>query len=351
MEKPSQTNYSPTDLQEMRESQSLEITPKFQRRSVWKLQERSFLIDTLIRQMPVPPIFLRNNYNSATKKTVREVIDGQQRITCVLDYIDGKFALSKKLDTPYGGKRFDDLKKDQQKAIVTYPFICQVYDGIPDEDIIEVFRRLNRYAVPVTKQELRNGRYFGQFKQACYQLAQSHLAFWRTNRIFSETAIARMAEVELTSEILIAALDGMQDKKVTIDQFYDDFDDAFPRRKELSDRFEQVINQITETFADDLVDTLFHRRAFFYTLFCAVYHRCFGLPKATEKTVKRKLNAADRDRLKEVVNELSEVIAASRKEETYPKKYEAFVIASSSQTDNIHPRTVRFQTLYAGAFG
>jgi uncharacterized protein with ParB-like and HNH nuclease domain len=58
----------------------LVITPKFQRRPVWRTPARSFFIDTLLRGMTVPPIYLRLAQNEAKKKKVREVVDGQQRV-------------------------------------------------------------------------------------------------------------------------------------------------------------------------------------------------------------------------------------------------------------------------------
>jgi hypothetical protein len=349
MEKPSRSDLSPTTFLEWREAKSLELTPKFQRRKVWKTQERSFLIDTILRGMPIPPIYIRNIYKSREKTVVHQVIDGQQRIHAVLDYLDGAFALTTKLTAAYKGKRFDALSDEQQATILTYRFNCETFDGISDQEILEVFRRLNTYSVPLNRQELRNGKFFGYLKQLCYQLAEEHLEFWRNNRLFSESAIARMLEVQLTSELIIAQMAGMQDKKGSIDDFYQAFDDEFPARDVQYKRFRATIDQITEALGADLAATQFHRVPFFYTLFCVVYHRTYGLPKQTKATLKRKLNAAERDRLREVVNALSEILEAEGA--SYPEKIQAFVTASVGQTDNIGPRQVRFDTLYERAFG
>ena len=102
----SSSGYTPTDFLEWRQSRTLVITPKFQRRGVWKTPARSFFIDTLLRGMPVPPIYLRLVQSSDTKKQIREVIDGQQRLHAVLDYVDGKFRLSRTLIAPWASKFF-----------------------------------------------------------------------------------------------------------------------------------------------------------------------------------------------------------------------------------------------------
>ena len=90
--------------------------------------------------------------------------------------------------------------------------MCEVFHGISDAEVLEIFARVNTYSVPLNRQELLNGKYFGFFKQSAYKLAYEHLEFWRRNGIYSETAIARMSEVELTSELMIVLTDGMQQK-------------------------------------------------------------------------------------------------------------------------------------------
>ena len=165
MEKPTTSAYTPADFLEWRESGILELVPKFQRRSVWKKPARGALIDSLIQEMPIPPIYLRNIQSSDKKKVVRQVVDGQQRIRSVLDFIDDKYQLSKTLDRDYAGCSFSDLNDDIQRKISTYSFVCQVFQGIDDSEVLEVFARLNSYAVGLNAQEKRNGIYFGYFQK------------------------------------------------------------------------------------------------------------------------------------------------------------------------------------------
>jgi hypothetical protein len=351
MDNPRIEIYSPSNFIEWREAQLLEIVPRFQRRNVWKQPQRSFLIDTILRRMPVPPLFLRSIYDTSRKKVVREVIDGQQRLRAVLDFIDEKYALSKSLDTPYSGKKFAALTDEQRSAIMSYKFVCESFDGISDREVLEVLQRLNTYSMPLSKQELRNGRFFGRFKQACYKTAYDHLEFWRRYRIFTEDKIARMLEVQLTSELLIAQVDGMQDKKSSIDEFYANYDQSFPEGEKHESRFGIIIDQITDSLGETLGEGEFRRPPFFYTLYCAVYHRVFGLPNETELgTLRKKLSQEERDNLSEAVVSLSNVISAAREKQSYPKKYGNFINACLSQTDNIQPRRVRLATLYAEAF-
>jgi len=347
--------YSAEDFQMWDTNGILILTPKFQRRPVWKLGAKSFLIDTILRGMTIPPIYLRNSQNPEKTKTVREVVDGQQRIRAVLEFIspDG-FRLSKALGGLWGGKRFTDLSIDERRKILSFGFSCESFKGISDQQVLEVFCRLNMNGVPLNKQELRNGKFFGPFKQSCFALALANLEFWRKQKIFTEMSIARMLEVELVSELLVAINAGMQDKKNTIDDYYEDWDEAYPSQKADTLRFTETMSTISETFGvSDLEQTEFRRPPMFFTLFCVVYHHLYGLPKILRQSPKRKLNADQRESLKDAVAKLSEVLEQSKdpaRMQAIPTKYAAFVLASSRQSDNVKPRTERFNTLYETAF-
>lgn len=364
MDNPRPVTYTLTDFLQWRENGSLQISPKFQRRGVWTPKQRSYFIDTILREMPSHPIYLRNVYDLDTRKVRHEVVDGQQRLRSVLDFYDGKYAISTNLNTPYKGHRFSKLPKDRQLAIMKYEFTCETFEAITDQEVYEVFRRMNSFSSPLTKQELRHGRFFGYFSQACEGLAMEHLEFWRSNKIVSERNIARMLEVQFTSSLLIQQIDGLQNLNDSIDEFYDQYDDAFPHKAEHEKRFRATIDQVTETFGDTLTETVFRKPAFFYTLFGTIFHRTFGMPKAQQKTLKRPLTISERDDLRNAVSKLSDVVIAAREQQRltrkpedpvrpskYPSRFEEFVVASLSQTDSIAPRQVRFATLYKEAFG
>lgn len=350
MLKPDRSTYTPTDFIQWRDSSSLALTPKFQRRSVWKPAARSFFIDSILRQMPVPPIYLRTTQSEDRKRVIREVIDGQQRVSAAIDFIDGEYRLSKALRAPWAGKAFDDLAPEEQDRVRTFGFSAEVFHGISDLEVLEVFARLNTYSVQLNAQELRNGKYFGFFKQSAYALAYEYLEFWRRHRIFTEQRIARMLEVEFISELMIAQMDGMQDKKTSIDTFYEKLDDDFPEQTRIEKRLREVLDTIDDSFNGQLSESEFRRTPLLYSLHCAVYHRMFGLPHAKLKTSKRSLTKADRAALVDAVFTLSEMVTAARNDEPYPASYTSFVNACLTQTDNIRPREERFRTIYTRSF-
>jgi len=341
-----------SDLVLWQENSILTISPKFQRRKVWKTPARSLFIDTMLRGMTVPAFYFRLTQNPEKTKTIRELVDGQQRVRSVLEYIADGYRLSPNLKATWAGKRFSQLLPDEQNAITTFLFPSETFQGISDKSILEVFCRLNMNGVGLNKQELRNGRFFGKFKQTAYTLAYEYLEFWRKHKLFSEIGIARMLEVELTSELLIAHTKGMQDKKDSIDTFYSEWDDSYPTEAEDPKRFKEVMDSIALTFTGDhLSSSAFKRAPLFYTLYCVVYHHMYGLPNIQQVSPKKKLTDAERASLVEAVELLSEKIAQAKDPtiET-PKKYKAFVLACQRQTDNIQPRKTRFNSLFGEAF-
>ena len=351
MQKPERSSYSVLDFIGWRQARALEVSPKFQRRSVWSRAARSYLIDTLILGFPVPPLYVRVTQSEDGKRTVREIVDGQQRIRAVLDYVDGAYTLANNIKSPCAGKSFESLPEEAKNKIRHYAFITEVFYGISDEDVLAIFARLNANSVRLNAQELRNGKYFGQFKQLCYELSLSHLTFWRKNRLFSEQGIARMQEAELTSELIVAMLAGMQDKKKTISTFYERYDDSFPEKDRINKEFTKTIDQVVESIGDDLKNSQFRRTPLFYSLFLVVYDRLYGLKGYGKAVVKNAtLSSEDREKLRDAIVLLSEVVAEGRAGEEVPKGYQAFVNACLTQTDNIRPRQIRFETISKLAF-
>ena len=351
MRKPERSSYTPLDFMSWNESGALVLTPKFQRRGVWTTPARSYLIDTILLDMPVPPIFLRVRQSSDQTRTVREVIDGQQRISAILDYLSGKYALSSNLNAEYSGKYFEQLSAKHQDAIREYSLICEVFSGLEDAEVLQIFSRLNTYSVPLNSQELRNGRFFGPFKRSAYQLALDHLEFWRRHKIFTERHIARMSEVELASELMIVQIDGLQDKKKSVSAYYEKFDDTFPKRGQIEQRFRAVVDAIGEFVGDWLAESEFRRPPLFYTLFGTVYHRLYGMPNQEMSTpAKGRMNRAEGERLRDTVLSLSEIVSLAKQDEEIPEQYDRFVNACLRQTDNIRPRQIRLSELYSRAF-
>jgi hypothetical protein len=115
------------------------------------------------------------------------------------------------LDAPWKGASFETLSVEQQTQVVSHGFSAESFKGISDAEVLDIFSRMNTHTVQLNAQELRNGKYFGLLSNLS-TILPGNIRSW-LHRIFTERDFARMQEVELTSELVIATLAGTRDKK------------------------------------------------------------------------------------------------------------------------------------------
>lgn len=258
---------------------SLELSPSFQRRSVWTKPQKSYFVDTVYRGLPVPIIFLRERTDVDTLSTVREVIDGQQRLRTVLSFIEAsclkdatdkdQFLVQKKHNPDLAGKSFSKLSQHEKKRILSYQFSVHVLPSdTSDAEVLSIFARMNSTGSKLNDQELRNAEYFGEFKILSYDIALANLSRWRDWKIFSEQDIARMKEVEFTSSIFITLIDGLFERtQGNIERYYSRYDDSFPKSKDVAARFSEIMEVIEVSFGDSIATSNFSNSSQFLQLF------------------------------------------------------------------------------------
>lgn len=273
--------YSINDFLEWSDKGQLELSPKFQRRSVWTDTARSYLMDTIVRGKPIPKIFIRQKLNPTTRVSMREVVDGQQRLRTILAYLRDGFQISKRHHREFGGVFFSQLAAidpDIQTNILNYEISVDLLVNMPDSEILDVFSRLNSYSVILNDQEKLNAEHFGPFKTLADRIAHSLNDFWLRNRILTEQQILRMGDVTLCADLLIAMIAGIKPKK-QMRNFYVSYEKDFqPDPDKLEQDFRETITVIQDIFGDRLRASEFHRLHLFYTLFTAIFHSTKGLP-------------------------------------------------------------------------
>jgi hypothetical protein len=284
------TIYTVSDFLSWQRSNHLELSPSFQRRSVWKPGAKSYLVDTVVRGLPVPVIFIREKLDLESAATVREVVDGQQRLRTLLSYVEPSslkdfdpkrdaFVVSRSHNRDVGGKTFAQLDASSRTAILTYQFSVHVLPiGTEDRDVLQIFQRMNSTGQKLNGQELRNAKFYGRLKSLMYSLGTAQLDRWRAWRIFSEDSIARMNEVEMVSDLALNMIKGLNGKsQAKIDSLYRDLDDAFPGEDVFQHRFEATMDAIDRVLGSRIPGTIFRSEVSFFTLFCFFYERMYGL--------------------------------------------------------------------------
>lgn len=306
------TLYTVTDFVSWQKNKTLVLSPSFQRRPVWNPGAKSFLIDTIMRGLPIPIIFLRDQKtNLKTLQSKREVIDGQQRIRTILSFIcpnelddydktNDDFTIKRVHNKEFSNKGFRDLPNDLQRRILDYQFSVHILpSSVDDREVLQVFARMNSTGVKLNDQELRNANFFGDFKTLSYSLSTEYLEHWRNWSIFTEYNIARMEEVEMTSEFLIMMLKGVSGKtQKSIDASYAEHDETLSEMGELERRFRHVMTAIETKFGDSINLTPFHKKTLFYSLFSAIYHLAYGIGSPlTAKTKPKPITATQVNRM------------------------------------------------------
>ncbi|MCP5152510.1 MAG: DUF262 domain-containing protein, partial [Chromatiales bacterium] len=218
--------YSINDFIEWDKNRHLELNPRFQRRSVWTDKAKSFLIDTILRGKPIPKVFIRQKINVTTRTSTREVVDGQQRLRTILSFTKDGFTVSKRHNPEFGGLRFSQLPEETQAQVLAYEVSVDLLINLSDSEVLDIFSRLNSYAVVLNEQEKINANHFGQFKILADQVGRKYYEYWTRQGIFSARELLRMAEVNLVADLLIAMIEGIKAKK-QVKRYYDRYEDSF----------------------------------------------------------------------------------------------------------------------------
>ncbi len=275
----------------------LDLNPNFQRRAVWSKGAKSFLIDTIIRGLPIPVLLFREKRTDiGSLKSVMEIIDGQQRIRAVISYVSpgllpnynlakDAFRILPSHNDELKNKDFESLGSEIRQRILDYQFNVNIFSSeVSDQEIYEMFSRLNSTGYSLNYQELRNSKYFGALKTLVYRLGAQQLERWRDWHVFSEDDISRMKETELVSEFVLMMFSGITTKKQRdLDNMYEDKDEEFAEAKEVEKRFEVVMDTIDEYFGKEIGNTPLSRRTFFYVLYAYIYDLRFGLKSALKR--------------------------------------------------------------------
>ena len=154
--------------------------PEYQRGPVWNVFKQQLLIDSILRKYDIPKIYVASvDYEGYSW----EVVDGQQRMTAVLNFIDDKFALgTDSKDLPYGdlsGKSHSELPKEALLDFGTFVFDVMEIRDHSGYEVRHLFRRLQE-GVSLNAAEVRNAMY-GKMRDFIWALGTNHNVFPNTN--------------------------------------------------------------------------------------------------------------------------------------------------------------------------
>lgn len=258
-----------SDIRDWQASNRLEIRPDFQRKAVWSDAAKIMLMDTILREIPMPKIFVASVIKG--QQVYRTVIDGQQRIGAILGFLKDEFSLDSPYNGEYKGKYFSQLPQPVQDSFFQYRIDFNEAIEFTDEELRETYSRLNKYSVALTKQELRRADFPGDFLKLSERLALN--SFLDEGRIFSAANRRRSSDVEFVSELLAGLIAGPQDKRDALDSYYLKYSKwSEGERKDVESRFIGVMKDLRRIFSGDfeIHSTRFRQKADFYSLVLAI---------------------------------------------------------------------------------
>ncbi len=142
-------------IMELMDADLMELNPGYQRNKVWKdNKKKSMLIESLMLRIPIPAFYFYEN-----EDTKFQVIDGQQRLATIHEFINNEFYLTglEYLNDTCGRKHFKDIDIKYQQRIFRTQIAVNVLDArSPKKVIYDIFRRINTGGMKLNPQEMRN---------------------------------------------------------------------------------------------------------------------------------------------------------------------------------------------------
>lgn len=243
-------------LREKHQRGRLNLHPSYQRNFVWDVKRASLLVESVLLGIPIPMVYFAESSGKLN------VIDGQQRLTSLIGFIDGKlpnlgsvFKLTGlKVYTELNGKAFTDLDDDLQNKILEYPIRTITFKEGSDQNLqYEIFSRLNTGAIALNSQELRNCIFYGEFNNFIKDLAENKDFL---SLLGLKEPHKRMADIELVLRFVSFYHRGYQNYKPPIKGFLNEtmrrlskFD---PKdRKDIEAAFKNAVANIKSLFAEN----------------------------------------------------------------------------------------------------
>lgn len=263
-----------------RKEGNLIVRPLFQRNLVWNDKQRSYLIDSILNGYPIPELYLQEKTNSEGNTTYI-VVDGQQRITSFLKFIDNEFSIDKdQTDYRWENLYFGDLSDEDKKSLYSYKFVVRVLPDMDDDKLKNIFKRINKNNISLNNQELRQATYSGSFITTINTISDKN--YWSELGIFSAQKVRRMEDAEYISEIAVAVLNGHQNKKDNLDNYYIAYEHEFDQAEELIYRFDNICMEILKILPE-IKKYRWRNLTDFYTLFLVLNANINKIPFSSDE--------------------------------------------------------------------
>jgi hypothetical protein len=229
----------------------LNLSPPYQRNFIWSTSDQQYLIESVLKNNPIPNFFILKNDNGQM-----EMVDGQQRSRTILSFINKQFKDTKGLI----------FSKDTHGSMLNFEFPITIITDIEGESIEKFYALVNKTGIHLNKPEVRKADYYNtNLLNLINEIATSKN--FKELKIFTENSLKRMNDVEFISELVVVIKKGNVDKKGQLDEYFKN-DLRIEECSEIKLRFYNAldkINILNQVY--NINKTRYKQRNDFYTLF------------------------------------------------------------------------------------
>lgn len=315
------------------------ISPYFQRNLVWRNIHKVDFIKTILMGLPFPQIFIaKGSIDLETMKTTSCIVDGQQRMSTITEYVNSLF--------PVDGKYFKDLPPEKMEEILKYQVpIIDLDINNDSNEIKEIFQRLNRTFYSLNSVE----KLATEYASSDFMLFAKHLTgeitfddeesdsslsvdptipqefidWASTNKVnyfkklivegpvFTPYEISRQTHLMYTLNLLATYMGGIYTRNELVNRYLNDHKESFPERNETLLAFEETAKFISSLELEK--DSYWYNKANMFSLFIYILSKKEFINEKYKNAIKEKLeefasNAPDDYRIsaKEGVNNRKE---------------------------------------------
>jgi len=335
-----ESKHSIAELIDLYKRKDLTVNEEYQRAPrIWPPAARSYFIDTILSGYPFPKIYLWERLNKATLRPQREIVDGQQRMTSIIDYRDNKFSLSSN-SAHFAGKSFEDLTDEGRENFMTYTVSCDVIRNAQRAEILQMFRRMNAYTLPLNDAEKRHSEYFGEFKNWVNSLVDKWGPLFSEWKVLSSRSIVRMEDAEFVAEIALAMQRGIVSSSNTmLRALYESYDYEFPEYVEWGRRIDATLEFI-QTDLSAIQGSYMTKSYAFLSLVTTLIHMRWGLPGVEGTTGVAPTGSFPTQSFPALNNLLALASAHETKDDS--GRYKNYVEACKGGSNRVKQRLARF---------
>lgn len=314
-------NWNARQLCKMVKNGVIKFDNTVQRGLVWDTKKKSLLIHSMLSGYPVPPFYAAKSGN------FYDMLDGKQRVNAIVDFINGKFEL---VDIPevevenedgttdmvdINTLHFDEMEEALRDELTAYSFTIYYFDGITDDEVSEMFFRLNNgkalSAIELTRVKAKSldaikeiGRH-ELFKSALTEKALER--YTNEDIVIKSYAMLHEEEPSMETKVirpLMGKVEITEEDKKQMNEIYDRIlvvhgmieDKKVARRILVRTHMISIIPIVWKSIEDGLSERQFME--WFVTFFAGkrsasvstIYNSCAGSGSAKKEAVRKRLD-------------------------------------------------------------